>query len=308
MTENESGLNNEELSELLIKKLNHLKEIEEYGKDSPYIKELSDIALIQLQLGQFSESEQNYDICLRHFRKQKDRLGQAAVLGVLATLYFKKSDFLKSIKFFEESYNIYDELNQIQEKITCLKGIGNAYIKLNQFDEAGAAFLDCSAICSDSDDLYNLLDCLGRLIFIHEMTKNWDVVYELYKKVLKAFKELKDIKGIITTYFNLGILQKKNNHLEDALRFFKKGTNVAIESNYGESMIKGLGYVGETLFYLGRQRDAKDQFLKALHIANEIKANNARIQLKILLKSLGLSDYEILNELKDHKETNYSKN
>ena len=290
MTENETGLNKEELKDLLVKKLENLKELDEITKDSNYIKELSDIALIQLQLEQYVNSEENYIICLYYFKKQKDRLGQAAVLGALGILNFKKIDFKKSIDFYKKAHEIYEELSQIQEQITCLKGIGSAYIKLNLFDEACDFFLDCSAVCSDNNDVYNLLDCLERLIFIHEKSKKWDVVFELYKKTLKAFKEIKDFKGITTAYFNLGILQKKNDDFEEALRYFKKGTNFAIESNYAESIIKGLGYVGETLFYLGRQGEAKDQFLKALRIAKEVKAENAIIQLRVLLQSLGLSN------------------
>ena len=290
MTENETELNKEELKDLLVRKLENLKELDEIGKNSNYIKELSDIALIQLQLEQYANSEENYMICLDYFKIQKDRLGQAAVFGALGTLNFKKRDFKKSIDFYGKAYEIYEELNQIQEQITCLKGIGSAFIKLNQFDEACDVFLDCSAICSDNDDVFNLLDCLERLIFIHEKSKKWDVVFELYKKTLKAFKEIKDFKGITTAYFNLGILQKKNDDFQEALRYFKKGTNFAIESNYAELIIKGLGYVGETLFYLGRQGEAKDQFLKALRIAKEVNAENAIIQLRVLLQSLGLSN------------------
>ncbi|MFX0004905.1 MAG: hypothetical protein ACFE9J_15680, partial [Candidatus Hermodarchaeota archaeon] len=87
MTKNEIELQKEELYYLLEKKLANLKLLEELGKNSGYIKELSDIALIQLQLEKFRDSERNYLICLTHFKKQKDRLGQAAVYGVLGTLY-----------------------------------------------------------------------------------------------------------------------------------------------------------------------------------------------------------------------------
>ncbi len=297
MTENETELKKEELQHLLTKKLENLKELEEIGKNSNYIKELSDIALIQLQLEKFRDSEKNYIICLKHFKKQKDRLGQAAVYGVLGTLHYKEGDYNNSIKSYEKAYNIYEELKQPHEQITCLKGIGNSFLKLNQYDEACDIFLDCSAICSENNDIYNLLDCLGNLIYIHETNEKWDVVFELYKKTLKAFKEIKDNKGLITTYFNLGILQKKEHNLEEVVRYFKKGTNLAIAANYAELIIKGLGYIGEALFYLGRIKEAKNQFIRALHIAKEIRAENAIIQLKILLKSLGLQDKNILEEL-----------
>ncbi len=302
MTENETELKKEELIYLLNKKLENLKEIEEFGKDSNYIRELGDISLIQLQLEQFLDSEKNYLICLSYFKKQKDKLGQAAVYGVLGTLHFKKGDYEKSIEFYENAYEIYEELRQIQEKITILKGIGNCYVNLNLFDKACDIFLDCTAICSDNNDIYNLLDCLERLIYIHEINKKWDVVFELYKKTLKAFKEINDYKGIITSYFNLGILQKKNNDLEEALIYFKKGTNVAIDVNYAELIIRGLGYVGETLFYIGKIKEAKNQFIRALHIAQDVNAKNAIIQIQILLQSLGLQDKNIIKELKEYEK------
>ena len=82
MTEDETRLSPERLRQLLEEKFKNLKELEISGKNSIYIKELSDIALIQLQLQLYNDSEQNYLICLKHFEKQKDRLGQAAVHGV----------------------------------------------------------------------------------------------------------------------------------------------------------------------------------------------------------------------------------
>lgn len=302
MTENETELNKEDLQDLLNKKLENLKEIERIGKDSNYMKELSDIALIQLQLGRYIDSENNYLTCLKHFKKHKDRFGQAAVYGVLATLSFKKNDYLKSLEFYEKAYEIYKELKHIQEQIACLKGIGNSLIKLNKLEEACDIFLDCSAICSDNNDIYNLLDCLGNLIFIHEKSEEWDIVFELYKKTLKAFKELRDNRGIITSYFNLGIIRKKDNKLK-AIRYFKKGTNIAIDSNYAELIIRGLGYVGETLFYIGKIKEAKNQYIRALHLAEKIKANNAIIQLRILLQSLGLQDKDIFDDLKKYEES-----
>ncbi len=303
MVENKDEYTQEELEALLQEKLIILKELEQIGKDSNYIHELSDIALIQLQLELFKESEKNYRLCLKHFQKQKDRLGQADVYGVLGTLYYKKGDYQKSIEFYENAFDIYDELKQIQEQITSLKGIGNSLIKLNQYDEACEIFLECSAICSDNKDIYNLLDCFGNLITIYENQENWDVVYELYKKSLRAFKELDDIKGIIISYFNLGIIKKKDSDFNQAIIYFKKGTNKAIESSYTELILKGLGYIGEVMVYQFRMNEAKEVYIKALSIANKIRAKNSILQIRILLNSLGLSEDEINKELNDYLNT-----
>ncbi|MFX0009603.1 MAG: tetratricopeptide repeat protein [Candidatus Hermodarchaeota archaeon] len=297
MTEDKDEYTREELEILLKEKLVNLKELEQIGKDSNYIQELSDIGLIQLQLGLFEESETNYLICLKHFQKQKDRLGQAAVYGLLATLYFKKGDYQKSIENYQHAFDIYTDLNQVQEQITCLKGIGNNLIKLNQYDQACDVFLECSALCSDHDDIYNLLDCLGNLIQIYETKENWEIVYELYQKSLEAFKKLDDPKGEIVSYFNLGILKKKESDFFQSLIYFKQGTNKAIDSNYTELILKGLSYIGEILVYEGELKEAKETYIKALSIAEEINAKNSIIQLRILLNSLGLNEDEINRDL-----------
>ena len=297
MNEDRDEYTREELEDKLKEKLVNLKVLEEFGKDSNYIRELSDIALIQLQLDLLKEAEKNYIQCLKHFQVQKDSLGQAAVYAILGTLYFKKGDYMKSIEYYKNALEIYDDLKQVQEQITCLKGIGNSFIKLNQYDEAYDILLDCSAICSDNNDIYNLLDCLGNLIQIYEKKENWDVVFELYTKTLEAFKELEDIKGIIVSYFNLGILKKKENDFYQSLIYFKQGTNKAIDSNYTEFILKGLSYVGEILVYQGEMKQAKDTYIKALNIAEKIKAKNSILQIRILLNSLGLNEEEIDKEL-----------
>ncbi|TFG05109.1 MAG: tetratricopeptide repeat protein [Promethearchaeota archaeon] len=297
----------EEIEQLIKEKQELLKEIEKGGKGSDYIKELSEIAFLQLELSQFEKSEQNFNVCIKHFKKQLDRLGQASVLGVLGVLNFKKGAYEASIVNYEKAYNIYKELNQVEEQITCLIGIGNSLIKLNQFEEASDTFLECSELCSNNDDIYHLLDCLGNLIQINDSMENWDVVFELYKKSLEAFRQLDDSKGMITSYFNLGILKKKSNKYDESLTYFKLGTNIAIDSNYTELILKGLSYIGEAYFYLGNMKEAKNEFIKALHIAQTINAQNAIIQLKILLNSIGLTQDNIDNELKTYREKSEKK-
>lgn len=293
----------DEIRKLISEKLENLKELELVAKGSEYIKELSNLAFLQLEIGDYEDAEKNFQICLKHFKKQLDRLGQAAVYGVLGTLYFKENKFDESILNFSSAYEIYKELNQFQEQITCLKGIGNSLIKLNHLDDACDKFLDCSAICSDNNDMYNLLDCIANLIFIHETQEKWDIVFELYKKSLEAFEKIKDVKGIIVSYFNMGILKKKSNKLDEALNYFKQGTNRAIDSNYTELILKGLSYVAENLFYMGKLKEAKNEYIKALNLAEKINAKNSIIQLRVLLKSLGLSENDIQNELKLYNES-----
>lgn len=290
------------MEQLVKEKLELLNEIEKSAKGSEYIKELSDLAMMQLELEQYDEAEKNFLTCLRHFTNFRDSIGKASVLAILGVLFFKKSDYQKSLEYYHKAYDINKELNQAQEQIMCLKGIGLNYMKLNQLEVACKTFLECSEICSIHEDIYNLLDCLGNLIQINESQEKWDLVYDLYKKSLKAFKELKDNQGIIVSYFNLGILKRKNSQYDNALRYFKKGTNIAIEANFAELIIKGLGYVGEILFYLGKMKDAKNEFVKALHLAEQIDAKNAIVQIKVVLKSFGLNDENIEKELRDYRE------
>lgn len=256
---------------------------------------------MQLEVEQYTKSEKNLQVCLKHFKKQRDDLGKADVYGILGILHFTSGAYQKSIDYYNMAHEIYKEFNQVKEQITCLKGIGINLIKLNLFDEACDNLLECSALCSDNNDIYNLLDCLGNLIYIHEKRENWDIVFELYKKTLKSFKELSDNKGTIISYFNLGILKKKESDFDRAIRYFKKGTNIAIDSNYIELILKGLGYVGEILVYQGKMINAKEVYIKALSTAEKFKVKNSIIQIKILLKSLGLNEEEIEKELGNYR-------
>ena len=253
--------------------------------------------MLQIENADFEKAESNLLICLKHFKKQHDRLGQAAVYGLMGTLNYKKGAYSQSIENYAKANEIYEELNQKAEVITCLKGIGVSLINLNQLDEASDIFFKCSAISTDNNDMYNFLDCLGNLIVIYEKLDEWEIVFELYQKTLEAFLELKDQKGVIITNFNLGIIKKKHGDYEDALYFFKNGTNAAIDSNFAEFIVKGLSYVAECLFYQGKMNESKEQYLRALKIARKVKMGNAIVQLRVLLNSLGLTDDEIGREL-----------
>ncbi|MBY9003310.1 MAG: tetratricopeptide repeat protein [Candidatus Lokiarchaeota archaeon] len=297
MLENNDEYSQEELETLLKEKLKILNELEKVSKGSNYFQELSDIALIQLQLGLFEESQKNYMLCLKFFQLLKDRLGQASVYGLLGTLFLKKKEFKSSIENFKSANDIYFELSQIPEQITCLKGIGDALFNLDQLDQASDIFFKCSAIASDSNDIYSILDCLEKLISIYEKQEDWDVVYELYGKTLESFSKLKDNQGMIISHFNLGIIKRNNGDYEEAIYQFKMGTNLSIESNIIELIIKGLSYVGECFFYQGRLNESKNQYISALHLAEQVKSKNAILQIQILLKSFGMSDSDIEADL-----------
>ncbi len=295
-------LTREEIEQLIKEKLALSDEIDRIqGKGTEYIRVLSEIALLMLEIDEYDDAEKYFKTCLDFFEKQQDRFGKAAVLGLLGALYFKKEHHEESIKYYLQANLLYKDLLQVKEQAICLIGIGSAYIKLKKLDEASDVFFKCSAICSDNHDVYGLLECLQNLILIYEKEEKWDVVLELYKKTLKAFKELKDKQGIIVSYFNLGILNKENNY-QEALRYFKKGTNMAIDSNYSELIIKGLSYVAECLFYMGRIRDATNQLIKALYLAEKINAKNAIMQISVLLKSFGFSESDIEEGLKTYRK------
>lgn len=297
----EKELSKEEIQEIINKKKQKIADLE---KGNEYIKELSDIGLLQLEIEEYSLAEQNLLTCLKYFKKQKDRLGKASVLGILGTLYFKKGEYEKAIDYYEKAFAIYDELRQQNEKIMCLKGIGNSYLKLNKLNKAAEVLYNCCEACSENNEIYSFLDCIGQLIHIYEKKEDSEILTELYQKALQAFEKINDKKGMITSYFNLGILNKRNQKYQNSLTFFKKGTNVAIDSNYSELILKGLSFVGESLFYLGKIKQAKDEFIKALDLAEKIGAKNAIRQISILLKSFGLSDQNIKEDLRKYQEEN----
>ncbi|MHA1749545.1 MAG: tetratricopeptide repeat protein [Promethearchaeota archaeon] len=302
MTENTEEYSQEELESLLKEKLDVLKELEKISKGSNYFQELSDIALIQLQLELFEESEKNYLLCLKHFQLMKDRLGQASVYGILGILFLKKKAFEKSAENYELANEINKELKLIPEQIVCLKGIGEALLRSDQLDQASDIYFRCSAIAADNNDIYSILDCLEKLISIYEKQGDWDVVHELYEKTLKSFSELNDNQGMIISHFNLGIINRNQGNYEEALYQFKMGTNLSIESNFVELIIKGLSYVGECLFYQGKMNESKNQYISALHLAEQVKSKNAILQIQILLKSFGMSDKDIEDDLELYRK------
>ena len=292
----------EELEKLISQTKRMVSEFDQMGKNSDYFKELSNLALLQIEAGYLEESEINLLECLKFFEQEQDNLGQASVYGILGTLFFKKGEYQKSIENYNKALGTYKRLNQVAEEIMCLKGIAANFIKLHNLENACEKYIECSTLCSENNDIYNLLDCLGNLIYIYETKKEWDMVFELYKKSLEAFKTLGDKKGIITSYFNLGIIQKRDKNYEESVRYFKLGTNTAIDANYTELILKGLSYVGEILVYQGKLSEAKQEYVRALYIAKKINAKNSILQLNVLLKSLGLSNTQIESEVNNYTE------
>ncbi|MBY9006208.1 MAG: tetratricopeptide repeat protein [Candidatus Lokiarchaeota archaeon] len=302
MSNTENKGNKENIEQIIKKKRETLEELNKLkGKNSEFFQVLNELSLILIDIESYEEAEKNFFLCFDFFEKQQDRIGQAAIFGILGTLYLKKKEYQNSIEYFNKANEIYKELNQYPEYITCLKGIGNNYIKLNQLEKSSDVFFNCSTICSDQNDINNFLDCLGNLIFIYETQENWEVVHELYSKTLKTFKKIKDDKGIIMSYFNLGILEKRSGDYLSALDFFRRGEEIAKTSNFSKLKVKGLFYIAECYVYLGKTKDAKEKFIETLYYANKIQAKNIILQIKLLLKSIGFENQQIEEELENYE-------
>ena len=299
MSKNLSEISKRELENQIKSLKLELKELKKEESKSDYIHKLYDLALLQSENHQFDESIKNLEECLKYYETNPNNLGKSSIFGSLGVVCYLNEDYIKSQKNYHSALELYEKLNLKHEQIVCMKSIGLNLLKLNKLNEAVNILLECAELSSKEKKIEDFLDCISNLVQIYEIQKKWDVMIELYQKGLKAFEKLNDIKGIINSHFNLGILYKKLNQYFEALNHFKKGTNLANEGNYAESIIKGTSLIGEIYVKQNQIKKATKEFIKSLSVAKRIKANNAEAQLKILLNSMGLNNSQInimLNE------------
>jgi tetratricopeptide (TPR) repeat protein len=291
--EDKPKLSDKELEEKISILSQEIEFLKKEGRKSEYIHNLYELALFQANYDKFDEALQNLKICLKYFEESADNFGIGLVYGSMGVIYYLSKDYPKSLYSYKEACQISERLFQKREQIVCLKGIGLNLMKLNELDEAVDVFLNCAEFSSKENRLEDFLDSISNIIQIYEVQEKWDVMIELYLKALEAFEQLQDVRAIINTHFNLGILYNKLEMYDEALSHFKKGTNIANEANIVESIIKGLSLVGEVYVRQNKLKKATQEFIKSLSVAKKVSANNAIEQLKILLNAIGLNNEEI---------------
>jgi len=250
---------------------------------------------IRLQaLNQFTRSgylEKQQDSAIHYAQIQskyasKKRLKKynADALYNLGWAYKNKGGFSSAVEYYQMSYQLYDEIGDIEKMALVLYRIGEVNIAEGDYEKAIAAYQSRKDIAENMSDKKMVASSLRRIARSYYLKGQFTTSMKHIEQSLKISEEIKDDYGIAWCLNSFGISYIKQGSNEKALEYLFKALEISERIGDSTSITISLLSIGEIHTKLGN----KDQSMVSLERALEIsKQLNNNIHVAYALSNIG---------------------
>ena len=139
------------------------------------------------------------------------------------------NDYPKTIKYYENSLEIYKELNDKTRLIKCLNNLGILYNTIGNYSKAFEYSQKSLEIAEKFDYKSDISQSLQNIGDIYISRKKYNKALEYYLKTLKLNKEIGDKNEISSSYLNVGKIYFITKKYNKALDYTLKSLQIANE-------------------------------------------------------------------------------
>ncbi|MEQ8927291.1 MAG: tetratricopeptide repeat protein [Fulvivirga sp.] len=260
------------------------------------------------ELAKLSETENIYEAI--EYTKSSAEFGLASGLdrtaarayNYLGILYFGVGDYEKTLNYFYDVLNIYEQIQDSVELAKVYNNVGLILIDLGRAEEAVEYYNKSLRIKRSKGDKLGEANTLSNLGLVHAEQGDYSLAHKYFKKSLKVDEELNQTIGVFKDLSNLADNYINRDMYDSAEYYYTRAMSLMdqIDQQYNKSeLVRRIG----RLNYLNAEYDrALEKYTMALQMAEQIKA-----KLLIGKNYLGLS--EVYKKLGDYKMAldNYEK-
>ena len=222
-------------------------------------------------------------------RRQLDDLpGQAACLVNLGLVYQWQGRYDQALGCEQESLTISRSINDPRGEAGGLTNLGNIYQKQGRYDEALACLQESLAISRTMRDRRVQATSLNNLGALYERQARYELAVTAQQESLAIFRELGDRDGEAFCLTDIGIVHQRQGRHERSLAFLRE--SLAIRQQLGDlhGQTETLRELGVTLRECDRIEDARDHWLQALALFEQLRTGDAD-RVRALLGDVPLS-------------------
>jgi len=209
-------------------------------------------------------------------RRQLDDLpGQAACLVNLGLVYQWQGRYDQALGCEQESLAISRSINDPRGEAGGLTNLGNIYQKQGRYDEALACLQESLAISRTMRDRRVQATSLNNLGALYERQARYEQAVTAQQESLAIFRELGDRDGEAFCLTDIGIVHQRQGRHERSLAFLRE--SLAIRQQLGDlhGQTETLRELGVTLRECDRIEDARDHWLQALALFEQLRTGDA---------------------------------
>jgi tetratricopeptide (TPR) repeat protein len=214
---------------------------------------------------------------LRISRITKNEINEANVLCNIADIQFRKGDFygnqgnyIKALEFHFKNLKLKEELKDFKGIALCYSNIGVVYDHQADYSNALSYYkkgLDYEKL---SNNNAGIAKAYNNLAFIYKVKKDYSKSFFYLKKALELNRKIEALDGISETLDNFGSYYLDLKKPASALPYFEESLSLDIQANNLSGMATNYHNMGNAYYQLNNIREAKNNALKSLEMAQII--------------------------------------
>ncbi|MBW4518183.1 MAG: tetratricopeptide repeat protein [Scytolyngbya sp. HA4215-MV1] len=225
----------------------------------------------QYQTSQFEVALQSWQQSLQMYREIQDRLGEGYALGNLGNAYYALGNYGKAIEYHEQSLAIAREIKNRLGEGQSLGNLGVAYYALGNYGKAIEHHEQSLAIAREIKNRLGEGQSLGNLGNAYDALGNYGKAIEYHEQSLAIAQEIKDRLGEGQSLGNLGIAYDALGNYGKAIEYQEQRLAIAREIKDRLGEGAALGNLGLAYFSLDNYDKAIEYQEQSLAIKREIK-------------------------------------
>ena len=194
--------------------------------------------------GLFYKKQGNYKAALPFLLKSAELAPKISTPEATAGQYLNVGNtyvnigaYGKALHYHLKALRIFETIGNKKGQSFCFQGIGEGFIELGQYDKAMIYIkksLNIKNELGDKKGVSNALSGLGR---IYHGLKKYDQAFTYLTDALNITKELQLKREEGKILMSMGLLLADKNEVESAMNFYRKGRQLAIESNDSAAIV-----------------------------------------------------------------------
>ena len=184
----------------------------------------------------------------------------------IATHYFLKSDFVRSLSFYEESLKLRKELGDLKGEAAIYGNFGLIYGQQGNSLKDLEYQLKSLAINEKINDTSNLTSNYANLAIIYQNQGDSSKALEYYNLALKMHEAQIDLKHSAILYNNIGTMYRSYKNFDKALFYMQKSLDIRTQLNDRLGMAINYVNLGTIYTTMGEYKLAKENTIRSIEL------------------------------------------
>ena len=185
-------------------------------------KILNNIGIIYNYLCNYKDSFEYHKKALNLRTEINDKRGIAHSLNNIGLVYENKHEFQKALEYYFKSKKMKNEIGDKNGTANTLSNIGTIYINLKQWDKALEYTKEALQLYEEEECKFGIASAQNQIGRILREKDEFDKARQYLNKSLRIASEIGSKTVLRTNYLELYLLEKKQQHLSQALDYCEK--------------------------------------------------------------------------------------